>query len=456
MRKAAWMLAAVALATAPAAQAQVPVSAAEPGATASPAEFWRAIGDTTLARLIGVALDGNPNIHEARARMHAARASRTGAALELTPSVTASAGYSRQRLSSAALPGVDARMPQQELWDAGVSVSWELDVFGRVRNTYDAHNALLSAAEEDSRSVQIMVAAELAGAYYDLRGAEDRLAVARRNARNQQRTLELTMTRLDGGRGNALDTERAQSQLSSTLAEVPTLEAAVEGMRNRIAVLLGHSPASIAVAQDSGWSVELPALTRIAEPENAVRLRPDVLSAASQLAARRKFESAARAQYLPRISIGAVGGYTASAFDALGNTGTPRYAVGPVVSWPLLDIGRVKTDVDAARAQASAAAARYQRSVLGAIEEVETSLTTYEKARERLQHLEDAAAASERASHLARLRFEEGASDFLEVLDTERRQLEAQDRLSAGRTEATAWLVAVYRALAGRVVIAGQ
>ena len=450
------MLAAVALGLAPAAHAQAPVSAGESHASSSPVDFWHAIGDSTLARLIGVALDGNPNIHEAYARTQGARASRTGAALELTPSVTASAGYSRQRLSSAALPGVDARMPQQELWDAGVSVSWELDVFGRVRNTYDAHGALLSAAEEDSRSVQIMVAAELAGAYYALRGAEDRLAVARRNARNQQRTLELTRTRLDGGRGNALDTERAQSQLSSTLAEVPALEAAVEGMRNRIAVLLGHSPAAIAVAQDTGWSVELPALERVAERESAVRLRPDVLSAASHLAARRAFESAARAQYLPRISIGAVGGYTASAFDALGNAGTPRYAVGPVVSWPLLDIGRVKSDVDAARAQASAAAARYQQSVLGAIEEVETSLTSYEKARERLQHLEDAAAASERASDLARLRFEEGASDFLEVLDTERRQLEAQDRLSAGRTEATAWLVAVYRALAGRVVIAGQ
>src|SRR5690606_27117394 len=168
--------------------------------------------------------------------------------------------------------------------------------------------------------------------------------------------------------------------------------------------------------------------------------------------AQREFVSSARANYLPRIAIGGVAGYTASEFDALGNSGTPRYVVGPVISWPLFDIGRVKTGVDEARAQQREAAAQHQQTVLQAQEEVRTSLDAFHRARERLHHLEEAAAASERATDLARLRFEEGGADFLEVLDAESRQLAAQDRLAAGRTEARARLVAVYRAVGGMVL----
>src|SRR5690606_32874734 len=160
----------------------------------------------------------------------------------------------------------------------------------------------------------------------------------------------------------------------------------------------------------------------------------------------------ARANYLPRIAIGGVAGYTASEFDALGNSGTPRYVVGPVISWPLFDIGRVKTGVDEARAQQREAAAQHQQTVLQAQEEVRTSLDAFHRARELLHHLEEAAAASERATDLARLRFEEGGADFLEVLDAESRQLAAQDRLAAGRTEARAWLVAVNRSVGAMVL----
>ena len=136
-------------------------------------------------------------------------------------------------------------------------------------------------------------------------------------------------------------------------------------------------------------------------------------------------------------------------FDALGGSGTSRFTVGPVISWPFLNLGRVKAGVDAARAREAEAGARYQQAVLRATEEVESSLIGYRKARERLHALEQAAAASQRAAELARLRFEAGAADFLQVLDAERTKLEAEDRLAQGRTEATASLVTVYRALRG-------
>lgn len=413
-----------------------------------PVAFWQTVGDSTLDRLIADALVANRDLRAVEARVSEARASRSEARLDLAPTVTMSAGYSRQRMASATFPGA-GRLPDQNVWDTGLQMSWELDVFGRLRRSLQGRSELLASAEEDVRDVQVVLAAEVARSYYDLRGAQNRLAVARRNAENQQRTLVLTQDRMELGRGSGVDIERAQAQLSSTLATIPTLEAEIEAVQHRIAVLLGRSPASLSIASaEETCPMPLPELD-VGDVAERVRERPDVRSAQRQLSASKAFVGAAKADYLPRISIGAVAGYTADAFDALGNSGTPRYAIGPVISWPFLDLGRVRTRVDAARAGESEASARLEQTVLRAEEELRTALTSYARSRQRLAHLEDAADASQRAAELVRLRFEEGVTDFLEVLDAERRLLEAQDRLAAGRTEATNWLVAVYRASGG-------
>jgi multidrug efflux system outer membrane protein len=413
--------------------------------------FWQSLGDTTLTRLIATALDANRDLRGAEARIRAARAARTDAALDLAPAVTANAGYNRQRLSSASVPGSGAiSLPDQEFWNAGLEMAWEVDVFGRGRRSLQARSALVASAQDDAQDAGVIVAAEVARVYLDLRGTQDRLAVARRNAENQQRTLELTLARLEAGRGTALDTERAQAQLSSTLADIPMLEAGITAGEHRLAVLIGQPPAADGMSlAATEMLLLLPDELELESPDVVVRRRPDVRSASSRTDAGSALVSAAKAGYLPRLSIVGGAGYTANEFDALGNTGTPRYTVGPVISWPLLDLGRVKTHVDEARANEAEAAAHHEQLVLRALEEITTSRAGYRSARERLQHLEDAAAASERATELARLRFEEGGTDFLEVLDAERRQLEAQDRLSAGRTEAANWLVLVYRAHGG-------
>jgi len=422
-----------------------------PAAEQQPVAFWESLGDTTLVRLLAEALRANPDVDAARARLSGARAARLGAALDLTPAVTASGGYSRQRLASATFPGAPGgSLPEQGLWDAGLRMSWEVDVFGRLRHSVRGRGELASAAHEGLRDVQVLLAAQVAGAYFDLRGAQDRLTFARRNAENQRGTLELTLQRIEAGRGTELDSERARAQLSTTLAEIPALEARIAAARHRIGVLAGRSPDAFAEQLAAAPpELVLPEVPVIASPEALVRQRPDVRSAERLVAAQSAFVGAARADYLPRVALGGAAGYTGSRFDALGNSGTPRYAFGPVVSWAAFDLGRVRAGVDEARAGEAEAKALYQQAVLQSLEEVETTLATYRGARERLRHLEDAAAASERAAELARLRYEEGASDFLPVLDAERTLLEAQDRLAVGRAEATAGLVGVYRALGG-------
>src|SRR5213596_594814 len=309
---------------------------------APPVAFWKTLGDTTLGRLAAEVVKSNHDVVAARARLRGARAARLDAALDFAPAVTATASYTRQRLSSVGFPGtVGSAFPDQNVWDAGLQLSWELDVFGRIRKSTQGRAALIGAAEEDVQDLQVLLTAELAVAYFDLRGAQDRLQVAQRNAENQQRTLEVTLQRLEAGRGNEFDSERARAQLSLTLAGIPALESSIAAIEQRIAVLTGQPATDI--ERELSTAVPLPQLPEsvsVADPKTVVRLRPDVRSAERQLAAGGAFVSAAKAAYFPRVSFAGGMGYVSNAFAALGNTGTPRYAIGPVISWPALNLGR--------------------------------------------------------------------------------------------------------------------
>jgi NodT family efflux transporter outer membrane factor (OMF) lipoprotein len=316
-----------------------------------------------------------------------------------------------------------------------------------LRNSLRSQNAQVDAAGENVRDAQVLVAAELARNYFDLRGSQNQLAVARRNAENQQRTLELTQARLEAGRGTEFDTERARAQLNITHAAVPQIEARIATIQYRIAVLVGRSPREVASELTAeGRLPVLPGDVPAMDAAEVVRLRPDVRAAQGRVAASRALVSSARADYLPRFSLAAGAGYAANAVDAFGNSGTLNYTFGPVVSWAAFDIGRVRARVDQAQAQELEARARYEQVVLLAHEEIEGASVQYRAARTRLEHLREAADASERAASLARLRYEGGLADFLQVLDAERTLLSAQDQLAQAETQAAAAYVALFKA----------
>jgi multidrug efflux system outer membrane protein len=431
-----------------AAPAAVPVTAQD---TVTPVgDYWRALGDTTLDRLLAAALRGNLDVEVAQARIRGARASKLEASLDFVPTVTAAGGYTRQRLAGATFPIGNGTFPDQDVWDAGFDASWELDLFGRIRRGVQARGALLGAAEEELRDVRVSLAAELARVYFELRGAQEQLAVAQRNAENQRRTLQLTRERLDAGRGTAFDTERAQAQLSITLASVPELEARVAAAQYRIGVLAGRPPAEVAGELTQAAPMPtLPASVAVARPDSLIRRRPDVARAERRVAAEHAFVGSAKAEYLPRLSLGGSAGFSSAEFGDLGGDGTFRYAVGPVISWPALNLGRVKARVDVARSLEAEARAQYNQTVLGALEEVETSLVRYRTSLGRVDRFDEAAKASARAAELARLRFTGGVADFLQVLDAERTQLEAERQLVQSRTEASTAYAALYKALGG-------
>ena len=413
-------------------------------------DYWERLNDTTLSRLLLEVGRGNLDVQAARARVNAASADRVRSLLDLTPSVTVSGGYARQRIAATSFPGATGVFPDQTVWSTSIDASWDLDLFGQIRHGVQARGALVDAAREQQRDVLVTLTAALAGAYFELRGAQEQLQVARQNAMNQEQTLALTRERMSAGRGSAFDTERAQAQLSSTLATIPAREAQVAAAQYRIGTLVGRSPS--AVAQELELAAPLPALPEIAavaSPETVVRARPDVATAERLAAAQGALVGAAKASYLPRVTIGGSAGYLAPEFSAVGQRSTMRYVIGPIITWPGLNLGRVKAEVDAASAQAQAARAEYSQAVLVAVQEVETTLIRYRATRVQVERLQEAAAASKRAGELARLRYKEGATDLLAVLDAQRTELEAQDRLVQGRTEAATAYAAMYRAVGG-------
>lgn len=414
------------------------------------APFWTEIGDSSLTKLIGEALRGSTSIRVAEARLDASRAERRLSAFDLAPTVTATGSALRTRQSMAQVPGLTSPLPQQDLYDFGFDAAWELDLFGRVRRNVNAQSALVASAEHSVEDVQITLSAEVARAYFEFRGAQRQLAVALRNADVQRKTVALTEDRLAAGRGTAFDVERARSVLQLTLSAVPLLEGQIAAGRYRIAALLGRSPEAMpAELLVEGSLPQLPDSVTIGSPRQLVRRRPDVLAAERRLAAQSLSVGAAQADYLPRFSLGASVGYTANRIQSLTNTGTSRVLFGPVVSFPLLDLGRVRQKVGFAEAQQDEAQAQYTATVLNAVAETESAVVVYDRAHARLATLELAVKSSTRAAALAQERFEAGLTDFLQVLDAQRTQLDAENQLANAHTAAATALVALYRAAGG-------
>jgi multidrug efflux system outer membrane protein len=408
--------------------------------------FWQQLGDTTLSRLVADALRTGTTVRLAEARVDEARATHRLAAFDLAPTVTASGSALRTRQSMAASPGLSAPLPERDLYDVGFDATGELDVFGRVRKNVGSQSALVTSAEHSLDDAQVTASAEVGLTYFQLRGAQRQLEVARRNAEVQRKTVALTEDRLAAGRGTAFDVERAKSVLQLTLAAVPAIETQIAASRFRLASLVGRTDVSVGDLPSSASVLSLP---DIALPDTLAKHRPDVLAAERDVAAQSLAVGAARADYYPRFGIGASTGYTADRVQSLTRTGTSRVTFGPVVSFPLLDLGRVRQRVSVAQALRAEAETRYTETSLRAQEEAQSGAVAYDRARERVRILAEAVKSSEHALELAQQRFEAGLTDFLQVLDAQRTTLDAESQWATAQTAASTALVALYKATGG-------
>ena len=423
-------------------------SAESVAAEVGTAQFWHTFADPELDKLVNEALASNHDLRIAMTRVQEARALRRDTAFDLAPSINAGGGYTKTRTSSAGLLPGAAR--ESELYDAGFDAFWELDFFGGLRRGLEASKADLGAEEAALQDVQVIVTAEVTRAYFELRGQQLQLDVARRNVANQQSTLDLAQVRLDAGSGTEFDTARAQAQLSATLGTIGPLEAAVARTIHRLSVLVGHTPGALRAELAPSQNLPpLPGIVPVGDPAGLLRRRPDIRIAERELAGATARIGVAIADLFPRVTFTGSAGYIAGSSGALGDGGTDAYVLAPGISWAIFDLGHVRARIDAAKWRKEGALLRYEQTVLQALEETEDSLVTHARARDRLVHDEAAVRASNTAAGLARVRYENGASDFLQVLDAERTLLQSEDQLARSRTEAATSLIAVYKSLGG-------
>lgn len=419
-------------------------------ATDVEADFWKSFNDPLLNQLIDQALVANHDIRIAASRLREARALRGETRLDLAPTVTATAGHTESRTSLQQAPPASGAQRSQDSYDAGFDAAWELDFFGRVRRGIEASSADLAASEAGFYNTQVSITAEVARNYFELRGSQHRLEVARRNADNQRESLRITGARLDAGRGTKLDTSRASAQLSATLATIPDLEGTATRSMLRLGVLTGHSPEMlIAQLSETKALPQLPATHAISTPEALLRRRPDIRIAERDLAAATARIGVAVGDLFPRISFVGRWGFNAATSSELGDAGSEAFSFGPSIRWAAFDLGRVRQRIKQREAAADGALARYEQTVLLALEETDASLTDYTKALSKQEHLQNSATASAEAAMLARARFDSGAADFLTVLDAERSVLEAEDQLARSETQTATALLATYKALGG-------
>jgi outer membrane protein, multidrug efflux system len=415
--------------------------------------YWTVFNDPLLNRLIDDAIAHNNDLQAAAANLRASRAARRLAGFDLYPTVTVSAGYTDALISQQQFPefpGIPESARHFDTADAEFDALWELDLFGRVRRNVEASRADVGGVKASLQDARVGVIAEVTRNYLILRGLQEQLALTLRNADNQFSTLKLTRIRLEAGRGNELDTSRAEAQWSTTRATLPTLDSSIATTMYRLGVLTGRQPTALtALLSPAASPPALPDSISIGTPDQLLRRRPDVRVAERQLAGATARIGVAVGDLFPKVTVAGTFGYQAASFGSIGAGDTRFYSFGPSISWPAFDLGRVLARVSSARAQTDAALARYQGAVLNALEDTERSLITSARARARVEALQRAATASDKAADLARQRFAGGLIDFLEVLDAERTALSAELLLSQGRTDAATSLVAVYKALGG-------
>lgn len=331
----------------------------------------------------------------------------------------------------------------------GFDAFWELDLFGRVRSAVRAASATAESFEASLQDVQLIITAEVARIYFELRGLQQQLAVAERNLANQQETLRLTRLRRDAGVGEELDVARAAALLAGVEASLPPIRSGIAARHHRLAVLTGQRPGELEVDLSPRPYPPLAKALPLGDSDTFLRRRPDVRAAERRLAAAAARQKVAAADLFPRITITGFLGLLAGRGNVFFESDSRAWAVTPALSWAAFDLGSARARLRGAKAGAREAVAQYEQTILRAFEEAENALVNYSEQQQRLVKLNDQARESARASQIARARYRESVADFLALLDAERTQLQAEDAVAQAEAQVFTSLVALYKAFGG-------
>jgi outer membrane protein, multidrug efflux system len=416
--------------------------------------WWKNLGDPVLERLLKEALTSAPSIAEAQARLREARALAGIAGAERFPTADAGGAYARnlgsENVPTGVPPGGLGPGVHSNLWQAGFDASWEIDIFGGERRAVEAAEANYEAVTDDRADLVLTLLAEVARNYVELRGAQRRIEVARKDLAIERDLQALTQSLLAAGLAPQQDLLRAQAQVSDIEAAIPEFETDERAAAYRIAALIGRPFAEMAAELSAPRPIpqavsEVP----VGLPSELLERRPDVRAAERRIAAANARIGIAQADLYPHFSLTAVTGLESLYFSSFSSASSGYYQIGPGISWRIFDAGKIRFQVRAESARTDAAAAAYQRSVLNAFRDVETALVSYANAKIRRNNLAAESAADAQATEIARLLYEKGLESFLPVLDAERSLYAADDQLAQSERDSALALIALYKSLGG-------
>ncbi len=412
-------------------------------------EWWKVLDDPVLAELEKRAVEGNLELKTAFSRLRQARLRRGISSSDLLPSLDAGGSVRRQR-NSESMPSAYGGK-EQDYFIAQFDSSWELDVFGGIRRSVQAAQAELEAGRADLNDVLISVMGEVALNYIEVRTYQQRLEITRSNIGIQEKTYELNKSRYKAGLVDELDVQQSLRNLERTRSKVSRLESGLRAAKNRLAVLLGVSPGSLAEELSPVSEIpQVPARVAVGIPAEAMRRRPDIRRAERQVAAQSARIGVAAAELYPKFRLfGTIGLEALDAGDDYIDAQSRFWNLGPGFSWNIFHGRALRLNIELQTEKQREAVVRYKSAVLRAREEIEDALTAYAKEQMREECLEKAVSAAKRTEFLARDRYKAGLEDFYNVLDAQRSLLELQDELVQSRGQVASNLASLYKALGG-------
>lgn len=408
--------------------------------------WWQAFDDAALNQLISRALQQNRTLAEASANVERAWAVFRDTDNDLLPKGTLDAGYQASE-NGTVLPednGVISRG-----YSTGASLSWDLDIFGKLRRASEAAEAQAQQADLLWHDAQLQIISQVAISYGEYRGAQLRLAVAEQNLHNLQQSRNIVLARLEAGMASELELAQIDVQLHQVQASVPAYRAALLSADATLSALLAMRPGELKL----GSVPKLPELTQpvaLVAGENYLRYRADIASSERQLAAQTASIGVATADLYPNLSVRGFLGFISGPGLTLGSD-TQSWSVAPTLSWQAADLGSVRARIRQAEASTQMALARFEQQVFTAINEMQLSLTSYNLSREQQLSAEQQWHASNKAVQIARARYNAGSGEFSDLLDAEREQLRSRDQLAQLQQQSFIRLVGIYRSFGGGI-----
>lgn len=423
---------------------------AEPAEAQARGQWWLAFNDPELNQLQDQALAANPNLAAAAARVKAARAALGGAKADRLPQIGANFGVGRQKPSAVdqGLP-IGTNMPPGTAWRAGLTASYEVDLFQRVANSVDAATADAAASEAAYRSVLLALQADVAQVYFQLRTLDAEVALLDRTLGLRNENMQLTEKRYKSGDISEFDTARARTEYNTTLAEARGLKGNRAQAEHALALLLGKAPAAFSAPSAPLTSSSAVPAVPAGLPSTLLERRPDVAAAQAQMMAANARVGLARSAVFPALNLTGNGGYASYELSDLFKWDVRTWLVSAVLSMPIIDGGRNKANIARAEASLEESVASYRQAVLGAFGDVEDKLSSLSAVRSQTEALDEAVVSARRSAELADKRYRAGEDSYLTLIDTQRSLLSIERQAVQLRGAWAASTVGLIRALGG-------